>query len=73
MYVIPDYLNDLNAMHEAENATFKTGDEWGRYFAWLEEVCYMLTNAPNDPINSTAAQRAEAFLKTIGKWEGGNQ
>lgn len=61
----PNYCNDLNAIHEAELATFKTGGAWGEYFDYLSIVC----DLANDPITATARQRAEALLKTIGKWE----
>ena len=70
---IPDYLNDLNAMHEAEKVLAKAN--WGGYAAEL----YRITDAHNHGISpnhhwlavafSTATQRAEAFLRTIGKWE----
>ena len=66
--VLPDYLNDLNAMHEAEKALRKPmkgsdtdtiiGDRMHKY---AELIGYAF--------DATAAQRAEAFLKTIGKWE----
>jgi hypothetical protein len=62
---IPDYLNDLNAMHEAEETL--TVDQ-------LESYREVLSDLLNDDcrmglaINATAAQRAEAFLRTIGKW-----
>lgn len=61
----PDYLIDLNAMHAAE----KTLDDiaFYNYQGNLYKVCggYAF-------ISSTAAQRAEAFLRTIGKWENAN-
>lgn len=67
----PDYLNDLNAMHEAEKAL--TGDQRDRYVYILAGI----TDPSNEmgladseyALFATAAQRAEAFLKTIGKWE----
>jgi hypothetical protein len=59
----PDYLNDLNAMHDAEKAL--TSEQ-------LEVYCNIL-HKPNHgvywAIHATASQRAEAFLRTIGKWE----
>jgi hypothetical protein len=58
---IPDYLNDLNAMHEAE----KTLD-YDDLNDMEESVSFHFGVTP---FHSTAAQRAEAFLKTIGKWE----
>jgi hypothetical protein len=74
---VPDYLHDLNAMHDAE----KTLDfEQSELFE--DELCDV-TFKDNDGLenplpcrfsvcHATAAQRAEAFLKTIGKWEGGS-
>ena len=59
----PNYLNDLNAMHDAEKAL--TSEQ-------LEVYCNIL-HKPNHgvywAIHATASQRAEAFLRTIGKWE----
>jgi len=57
----PDYLTDLNAMHEAE----KTLD-YDDLNDMEESVSFHFGVTP---FHSTAAQRAEAFLKTIGKWE----
>jgi hypothetical protein len=57
----PDYLNDLNAMHEAEKVLNNVQRE--RY---RTELVY--SHAGRD-VFATAAQRAEAFLRTIGKWE----
>lgn len=62
---IPDYLNDLNAMHDAEKSSITDGEIWGEYFDTLSIVCCY----DNDPITATASQRAEAFLKTLGIWE----
>ena len=60
---LPNYLNDLNAMHDAEKVLNEKQEDimnstlWdimdGRKYLW----------------HSTASQRAEAFLRTIGKWE----
>lgn len=67
---VPDYLNDLNAMHEAENNIRKS---WDTYLSSLIEIRWrdaQLSQHPADlsPTRATAAQRAEAFLKTIDKW-----
>lgn len=67
-YPLPDYLNDLNAMHEAEGVL--TISQRNRYGAILHtgfnpegmHQCYYALSA-------TAAQRAEAFLRTIEKWK----
>jgi len=58
---LPDYLNDLNAMHEAEKTLVRFMD----YETQLERVCKTRT-----VWNATARQRAEAFLSTLGKWRG---
>jgi|14BtaG_2_1085337.scaffolds.fasta_scaffold01938_2 hypothetical protein len=64
----PDYLYDLNAMHEAEEVLFARGWEWQvRYY---DRLCAMsgCSNSGVHTLTLTAAQRAEAFLKTIGEW-----
>ena len=74
---LPDYLNDLTAMHEAEkvigyddrlnypaqlfDVVCRTSGEWQKVFNKIHPDAWAL--------QATAAQRAEAFLKTIGKWE----
>ena len=60
----PDYLNDLNAMHEAEKTLTDKAHEEFRLN--LYEV---LGDDSRLIVSSTAAQRAEAFLRTIGKWK----
>ena len=68
--ILPNYTEDLNAMHEAEKVL--TEDQREQYLNSLYKVCNpdsMLNDAWN--LNcATAAQRAEAFLRAIGKWEG---
>ncbi len=62
--VIPNYLKDLNAMHEAEKAL--TAPQQDDYYDALTDV---ITHGNFfADIHATAAQRAEAFLRTIGKW-----
>lgn len=63
-YACPDYLNDLNAMHEAEKAM--TTAQHLHYLAHLGTVCLHSGVAKEC---ATAAQRAEAFLKTLGLWK----
>lgn len=60
--VLPDYLNDLNAMHEAES--FIMDDDPHAYGSY---ACNLYEEYGNT-VHLTAAQRAEAFLRTIGKW-----
>ena len=66
---IPDYLNDLNAMHKAEKIL--TNDQHLRYFLTLTKVCtgYALPEFFGSAIRASVEQRAKAFLRTIGKWE----
>ena len=92
----PDYLNDLNAMHEAWNIEppkpFTDKFNFQCELAWQLELIVKreFEKNPNWPrpggldkweeliwtakeyliANATAAQRAEAFLRTLGLWEG---
>jgi len=59
---IPNYCNDLNAMHEAEKAL--TVEQWHDYVNFMPSRWECAVHA-------TARQRAEAFLRTLGKWEDG--
>ena len=73
----PDYLNDLNAMHEAWfNVIFPKPSLCLEYY---QNLCMVVETKKDgahifgvclyDKVtNATAAQRAEAFLRTIGKW-----
>jgi len=65
---IPDYLNDLNAMHKAEEVL--TPEQLVEYCAFrLRAVTGQGCVTDYKMIRATASQRAEAFLRTIGKWE----
>ena len=57
----PKYAKDLNAMHEAE-AVLSDDQLWrmAREIEQNDKHCYF-------PV--AARQRAEAFLRTIGKWD----
>jgi len=59
----PDYCADLNAMHEAEKVLTKHQRE-----SIYPRIMGGWRN-PAKPIYATARQRAEAFLRTLGKWE----
>jgi hypothetical protein len=71
----PDYLNNLNAMHEAEKVL--NAGQINSYLGHLylfTEVAKFGSNpweivAARVAIHATAAQRAEAFLKTLGLWK----
>jgi len=61
---LPDYLNDLNAMHEAEKLLKSE-----QHFTFQVELARVI-NTTTYPLNfallhATAAQRAEAFLRTL--------
>jgi hypothetical protein len=79
---LPDYTNDLNAMHELE----KSIKEPASYAGWLEAVTESeIAVGSLDPreiegrviryrslfwtAHATARQRAEAYLRTIGRFE----
>jgi len=66
---VSDYCADLNAMHEAENmALGEWGDYsslWHKYETELKAICGLR----NHWMSATAAQRAEAFLKTLNLWD----
>jgi len=64
VYTVPDYFNDLNAVHELEKVL--KGGLRNTYDARLgiiaeQEHCFIW--------ETTAAQRCEAFGLTLGLWE----
>lgn len=70
---LPDYFNDLNAMHEAESVL-----TFNQYHIMFIGLLQSITQrdwingdktAKQSAVHATAGQRAEAYLKTIGKWE----
>ena len=63
MAQLPDYPNDLNAMHEAEKIF-----NHAQYCRYISELCTLTIADNNSMYMATAAQRAEAFLRTINKW-----
>jgi hypothetical protein len=67
---IPDYCNDLNAMHEAEKSLNQI--QARAYSDFLDQSEQDGTWAGCHCFHQTAAQRAEAFLRTINKLEGGS-
>ena len=64
---IPDYADDLNAMYEVEEVMMINLNKFWRYSEKLNALNTDL--GLGGGIHTTAAQRAEAYLKTIGKWE----
>ena len=64
-HLLPNYCHDLNAMHEAEENVPITN--------YYEQLCIADTNGIllgyRHLWHATARERAEAFLRTIGKWK----
>jgi hypothetical protein len=60
----PDYLKDLNAMHEAEKTL---GDP--QLFIEYEDQLSTVMNHVGWCWHATAAQRGEAFLRTLNLWK----
>ena len=68
IFHLPDYLNDLNAMHEAEKTL---NDEQRKvYTAHLHpKILHHYLEADFLVCHATATQRAEAFLRTLNLWK----
>lgn len=63
-----DYCNDLNAMHEAEKSL--KGYEQIHTYVWhLNNRKDWETDFKLMEVHISARDRAEAFLRTLGKWE----
>lgn len=69
-FPIPDYLNSLDAMHEAIRVLdYEQAEEFEDY---LCDICKRANDEAENPapwrfavVNATARQRAEAFVKTL--------
>jgi hypothetical protein len=67
-----DYCSDLNAMHEAYSTM--TEDKQWEFIKTLvnyQQGSFPLLSRSESLVlaNATARQRAEAFLRTVGKWK----
>jgi hypothetical protein len=67
---VPNYCGDLNAMHEAENHLGQSTNMVEYTNALYDMACLVqsLTYRWN-PYGLPARYRAEAFLRTLGKWK----
>ncbi len=71
-FKLPDYLSDLNAMHEAEKTFSPAQSE--QYVSIMDDVLeipsafYGTARRAFLVMHATAGQRAETFLRTMGKW-----
>jgi len=61
---LPNYLNDLNAMHDAEETL--DYNQMNRY--QNIELSRFVHTGTTWICSATAAQRAEAFLRTLNLW-----
>lgn len=70
---LPDYPSDLNAMHEAEKEFWNEdkGDSSSLVGNYLAHLTKMKNGVPWLVFHATAAQRAEAFLRTLNLWTTG--
>lgn len=70
---LPDYFNDLNAVHELEQQI------WAQQWSLRDKFCDILALIMNpvhgyrglsasDALDATAAQRCEALGKTLNLW-----
>lgn len=58
------WTQDLNAMHEAESTLNDTN-----MFVMAHHIERLVSVHGQHYFHATARQRAEAFLRTLGKWE----
>jgi hypothetical protein len=69
---LPDYLNDLNAIHQACMEHLPADKRMTYFWELIDLLGYETNLAMSDTsalaIHATAAQRAEAFLKTMKLW-----
>jgi len=66
---VPNYTGDLNAMHEAEVYAIANIHEFDSFY-WIKlaEVTKCSRLDGKQIGHATAAQRAEAFLRTLNLW-----
>lgn len=68
---LPDYPNDLNAIHEAEKRL--SVNEWTPYLDHLDKICVPVHICPTTHAMAcycaTAAQRCEALLRILNLWK----
>jgi hypothetical protein len=71
---LPDYFNDLNAVHELEQQTWSK--EWNLRDDFCDHLALIIDPVhgykglkATDALKATAAQRAEALGLTLSLWE----
>lgn len=65
----PDYPNDLNAVHEAENTLDGSNVNPQLRYTYADYLYRIVVPENRQPFRATAAQRCEALLRTWGLWE----
>lgn len=66
-YACLRYEESLDAMHKAEEMLSE--HDWMTYRRWLIEITPEEWSLTKSQIHATAAQRAEAFLRTLNLWK----
>jgi hypothetical protein len=67
--IIPSFYRDLNAMHEAEMSLPVEGCNGQGFDGSRSEFRGQLRMICEQPYHAKARERAEAFLRTVGKWK----
>lgn len=66
---VPDYCHDLNAMHDApHNLSLRQYADYGECLTRIVASDNSANSTGYGVFDATARQRAEAFLRVIGKW-----
>jgi hypothetical protein len=74
----PNYYEDLNAMHKAEECFDNTSiDKQSHYYDLLSLICGWESETVEEAkwestwntLRATAQQKSEALLRTLGKWK----
>ena len=69
LYELPKYFSDLNDCHDMEKGVCGDSHLWDLYCENLLKVCSQgHPFRENNIVGATAAQRAEAFGKTLNLW-----
>jgi len=67
--LIPNYLSDLNAMHEAIRQIIIPNQKYRQQFGFHLEKMYGPLAMLSEIVNSDADKLAKAFLKTLNLWK----
>lgn len=65
---VPDFLHDLNAVHELEERLSES-DQFKYYWRLLDVVLAKIPVRQLALVSATAVQRCEALLRCLGLWE----